>query len=481
MLQKPNVFLYKTPFAFYVYDANHNEILIVDQQLFNYIVHIIQCDNLDNQAGDEYSKEAITDFNELQQLGYLLPSFVQRVEHPLIGRTRETLARKVDQITLQVTQNCNLRCGYCIYSADSNLDQRSHSRHHMTYETAKKALNFYKEHSQDSDIAGISFYGGEPLLEFDLIRKVVSYAKEIFSGKHISFAITTNATLLTEDVLDYLVENKFILTISMDGPREVHDKNRRFLDGKGSFDIVMDNLHLFYQKYPNEIKNITISMVISPETSYAAVARLFLRPELKNAKLTYTPVEKDGVVVEYSAEYWMEYSYDSFLGYMEYFRKETNKAFPSKLVEQDFEFWNSKIEKFKANKIQPVSAPSGPCLPGKMRLFTNCFEELYPCERVNENSCMRIGTLDDGFDYERIHELLNIGQLTSEKCKNCYAFQLCNVCAKRADKQGKLSASKKCIACEEAKADAMSQVVKQILIHENREHMKRMKKIVDKP
>ena len=103
----------------------------------------------------------------------------------------------------------------------------------MSLETAKKAILFYREHSRDKDRAIIGFYGGEPLLAFPLIVESVKYAEEIFAGVDISFNITTNATLLTDEIIDFLLDHHFKLTFSLDGPNEVQDKNRIFANGSG--------------------------------------------------------------------------------------------------------------------------------------------------------------------------------------------------------------------------------------------------------
>lgn len=471
------IFSYQTPFGNYIYDANHNEILCVNSELFEYIQDY---EKNELKKTEDYSPEILQEFQELQEFGYLLPPVVEKIEHPYTSMIGELLERKVEQVILQVTQSCNLRCSYCIYSIDSNLGQRSHSNKHMTFEIAKEALEFYKEHSTDSKVAAIGFYGGEPLLEFPLIKQVVEYAEDLFKGKKISFAITTNATLLSEEYLDFLIKHKFIITISIDGPQKIQDKNRKFADGKGTYNIVKENLHKFYVKYPEEIKKITVSMVVDTDSDYKDIVDLFAIPELKDVGLTYTPVEVDGKIQTLSEEYIENYAYDLFRGYIEYFDDEDEKKYPSKLVEQDLHLVNSTVTKFKKNELGIVSAPSGPCLPGKTRLFVNCLGEIYPCERVNENDRMKIGTLKTGFDYTNISEILNIGKLTESKCKDCWAFQMCDMCAKRLEKEGTFSKEKKLIACQNAKRSAFTKIRVLVLDYEVRRHKKKMKQLANK-
>lgn len=473
MMKKPLIILYKTPFGQYFYETNRNEVVSVSENMYQYLralLYDIEFEDLD------ITEKTKAEYIELQECGYLSPPVVQEVKHPLTGELEKILDRKVDKVTLQITQNCNLRCSYCIYSEDSNLGQRSHSANIMSLDTAKKALNFYKEHSIDSEMASITFYGGEPLIEFQRMKEIVSYAEQIFEGKEILFGITTNATLLNEEVIDFLLEHKFNITISIDGPQKVQDKNRKFKGGQGSYDIVIKNVSLLHDKNPDLMKNVTISMVIDPEQDYSELVTLFQLPILEDVNLTYTMVEKDAEILPPSNDYLTKYQYDLFLAYVEYFRSD-DKKYASKLVKRDLDAFKSGMSRFKTNILSQMAAPGGPCVPGKMRLFVNSFGDLYPCERVNEDCCMKIGTLENGFDYNQINAVLNIGQLTADKCKKCWAFQQCTICAKRADEEGIISVPKKNTACNSSMATAYDTIVNKVLVYENDVHMRKMAKI----
>ncbi len=144
-------------------------------------------------------------------------------------------------ITLQVTQNCNLHCSYCAYSG--NYENRSHKALNMDIETAKKGIDYLIEHSPDNEIVDIGFYGGEPLLTFNLIKECVAYAEKKAEGKNMMFNLTTNGTLIKPEMIDFFEKHNVSITISIDGPREIHDLNRKFAhSGTGSFDIMMKNL-----------------------------------------------------------------------------------------------------------------------------------------------------------------------------------------------------------------------------------------------
>src|SRR5699024_8096020 len=131
--------------------------------------------------------------------GICLPGEVKEIFHPMTPFLTHLLQHRIRDVILQVTQNCNLRCGYCTYGG--NYKNRTHSLKTMNFELAKKAIDFGVERSQESSDFVVSFYGGEPLLAFNLIKKCVAYAKENIQGKELHFNMTTNGTLLTTEIM----------------------------------------------------------------------------------------------------------------------------------------------------------------------------------------------------------------------------------------------------------------------------------------
>lgn len=152
----------KTLLGHYIYDANRNEILAVSKDLFNYISEV--------QAGEvcPNSYKSDQEFQLLQSCGYCCDSPLQDVAYPSIDLLKVKLERNLRMITLQLTQSCNFRCDYCIYSENS-LYNRTHSHNSMSVSTAKHAIEFFKMHSIDNPNPVVAFYGGEPLLRFSEI------------------------------------------------------------------------------------------------------------------------------------------------------------------------------------------------------------------------------------------------------------------------------------------------------------------------
>jgi len=151
--------------------------------------------------------------------------------------------RNLTNFTFEVTQKCNLRCKYCIYGG-FYPNQRSHSNKEINFETARNAIDYIfdlvKKNYRQEIIIG--FYGGEPLLNFKTVKKIVKYATEIFTNRAVRFTMTTNGTLLSNEIINYIIRNNFRILVSLDGPKKIHDSKRIFKNGKGSYEIIINNL-----------------------------------------------------------------------------------------------------------------------------------------------------------------------------------------------------------------------------------------------
>lgn len=165
----------------------------------------------------------------------------------------------------------------------------------MTWETAKAAVDYLREHSVDSDMVSISFYGGEPLLAFDLIKQVVEYADELFDGKELIYGMTTNATLITDEIARFIKQHQIRIMFSIDGPRDVQNKNRVFRDGRGSYDTVEKNVERPYhvEPEPDSIEMGSINTVISPDEDYCDLLQLFDNPIFNSLSFQCSFVEQD--------------------------------------------------------------------------------------------------------------------------------------------------------------------------------------------
>ena len=150
-------------------------------------------------------------------------------------------------VVLSVNTGCNLSCTYC-YKED--LDVPSAGKK-MDFETAKKSIDMLLKESPDQSRYNVVFFGGEPLSNFTLIKEVITYSEELFSskGKIVDFSMTTNATLLTERHVEYFDQHNVGLSVSIDGPKAYHDRNRISVNGKGTYDTVAKKAKMLLSRY----------------------------------------------------------------------------------------------------------------------------------------------------------------------------------------------------------------------------------------
>lgn len=441
-INEPFIHLFKTPGGNYIYDVNKNVIIRTSQETWDLIRdgHYDPCDFYDRQ-------ELLA---KMKAEGFLSSKRLIEIIHPADEVLINYLERKVRMITLQVTQQCNLRCDYCVYSG--GYENRIHGYKKMNYDIAKKSIDFYLEHSIDSEVFVVGFYGGEPLIEFELIKKCVSYIESVSEGKELLLSMTTNGTLLNEEIVSFLEEHNFSLLISLDGPREVHDKNRKFaFNSCGTFDIVMENVNMIKSKFPKYYKKITFNAVMDQTNDFSCINKFFTNYEtIKNVNLTVSKINNNYAKYEITETE----DFHCKMGY-EYFKLLLSKAvliddkYVSKIVLKDYEYLQRVYKQLQPTEELPKKGHhGGPCIPGVQRLFVNVEGDIFPCERVSEFSdSMNIGNISRGFNLDKIRHILNIGKLSEDSCKNCWAFRFCILCAASADTSLQLSRDMKLSKC----------------------------------
>ncbi len=432
----------------YLYDANTSNIVLVTKNIYNYYKN--------NESG-HLDDDDIKDIHRMKESGLLKKSPIKEITHPMTKILPDILSRRVENITLQVTQQCNLRCKYCVYSG--SYITRIHSSRTMSLETAKKGVDFIVSNSLDLDQINIAFYGGEPLLQFNLIKKVVEYAEVETEGKKVSFGMTTNGTLFNDEILNFLQEKKFMLVISLDGPEEVHDKNRIFAkDGKGTFSTIIHWLRYIKENFSDLYRNTSFNAVIDPKLDIGCASSFFVNCEeiadsAVNSGLIGTSYKRSNE--EIPEQFIIADEEEHFKVLLNKLGRLSSKHI-SKIAEGRLNQTRSTLFHFRkrtAYDLAPINHPGGPCIPGARKLFMDVNGKFFPCESVSESSsCMIIGDIEQGFDLEQAEYLLNVGRTTEEACKTCWSFQMCVQCCLMADKDGHLDGAERLSRCDNVRA-----------------------------
>lgn len=152
----------------------------------------------------------------------------------------------VKAMCLHVSHDCNMRCEYC-FASTGDFGQ---GRKLMDYETGRRAIDFLLEKSKGREHLELDFFGGEPMLNFELVKRIVAYArsKEAEFGKRFRFTITTNGLSLSDDAIDFINREMSNVVLSIDGRKEVNDRIRCKVDGSGTYDRIVENFKRLVSK-----------------------------------------------------------------------------------------------------------------------------------------------------------------------------------------------------------------------------------------
>jgi uncharacterized protein len=218
--------------AQYLLGKNDFQIIDSENQKYLFLADSLRFFRITNSAIEEYLRLCTTgninntflSKEEITQIG----NFLKQEEN--IEMPESTPDLNYTSLTLNITGKCNMACKYCF--ADTSIAKS------MTFEIAKKAIDNMLAQKEDADEYSIFYFGGEPLLKKTLLRQTSEYAYQeitVKRNKKIKFLINTNATLIDDEVIAIFKQYGFKVTVSLDGPREIHDINRIYSDGKGSY------------------------------------------------------------------------------------------------------------------------------------------------------------------------------------------------------------------------------------------------------
>ena len=244
-------------------------------------------------------------------------------------------------------------------------------------------------------------------------------------------------------------------------PKKIHDMNRRFYNGKGSYDIVMQNLERIKLRYPQFYKKCRTNTVLSPESDINCAKNFFdtdaLIGLLSSQMSIISPYGRENQLT-YNKLVELVQEEEHFKLFMELLKLGSERHH-SMLYDgyiDDLETINNQIE-FNGH-LQLYGHPGGPCVIGEKRAFVTVLGDIYPCEKVCENISMCIGNIYEGFEINRVKELMNIARLTENECKLCWAFALCSSCVAAAYDNGNVSRKQRLSWCKSMKEAAIQKL-----------------------
>ena len=192
-------------------------------------------------------EECYDQITELKNAGKL---FCEDAFKPMAGALKAKTSGVIKALCLHIAHTCNLNCSYCFASQGKYHGERAL----MSYEVGKRALDFLVENSGSRHNLEVDFFGGEPLMNFDVVKKLVEYARSIEKekNKHFRFTLTTNGVLVDDDVIDFANKEMSNVVLSLDGRKEVHDRYRVDYAGNGSWEKIVPKFQKFVKERGNK-------------------------------------------------------------------------------------------------------------------------------------------------------------------------------------------------------------------------------------
>lgn len=358
---------------------------------------------------------------QLMQLGLL--GYGEPVTGAVETLNPEAKPTGLSKLVLYISQDCNLACRYCLTRGSGSIASQ-----HMSETTAKAAVDLLFRESGENRQLTIGFYGGEPLLNFPCIKAVTTYAQQQGErqGKHLTFTMTTNGTLLTPPVVDFITQHDIRILLSIDGDREHHNANRVYADGSGSYDPMKKGLDLLKEKGA-AVSMLTVAAVgdngISDLTEQARVLLQMGAPVIQIAP----PVSPHGRL-GYRGEGVAEHDREAFGEdlVVERFTRGFEEMTGYFLAKGQLEGEHPVIDFTRTFKNLDRRTPvETNCNAGYGRISIDASGNILPCDNFIGKSAFYMGNVLDGMDTHHRETFKQARASQNETCAACWARHFC--------------------------------------------------------
>ena len=387
----------------YIYDVGSGSLHECDLATADYLRAKEEGQEVDiTYITDEQIREILADVEGLREQGLLFKDEVS--SYPM-------KSNEVKALCIHICHDCNFRCRYCF--AD---DGAYHSkREMMSFETAKAAVDFLIANSGKRKVLEMDFFGGEPLMNFDVLKQTVAYAKEegAKAGKKFLFTTTTNALLLNDDIIRFFNEEMENVVLSLDGRKEVHDAIRKTVNGKGTFDLIIDKIKKFISLRGD--KSYYVRGTFTAKNLDFGKDVLFIAEQGVDS-ISMEPVVTEIPDLQITEEHLpiIEKEYENLCD-----------AYLQKYAEgKGFNFFHFNVD-----------LEGGPCLSKRVSACGAGNEyfsvapngDLYPCHQFVGDTDFRMGSVSEGIVRTDIREKFkNSCLFTRKKCGDCFAKFICS-------------------------------------------------------
>lgn len=399
--------------VFIVLDVNSGAVHIVDQMVYDILDHYPKASKedtvkaLSHQYDAKNLSEAIDEVEELIDSEQLLSDdkYINNID--FLNR-----APVIKAMCLHIAHDCNIRCKYCFASQGDFEGDRSL----MSYEVGKKALDFLVANSGNRRNLEVDFFGGEPLMNFQVVKDLVTYGRSIEkeNNKLFRFTITTNGVLLSDDVIDYINEHMDNVVLSIDGRRDINDLMRYTINGSGTYDTIVPKFRKLVEKRGD--KNYYV------RGTFTKFNVDFAKDVLHMVDLGFKSTSVEPVVAEAKHDYALtendlEKVYEQYDILADELVKRHNQP-------NDFAFFHFTVDLSQGPCV--VKRLTG-CGAGSEYVAITPDGDIYPCHQFVGDESFKIGSVVEGtYDNHLSHEFKEAHVMNKEKCQSCWAKFYCS-------------------------------------------------------
>lgn len=395
-----------------VLDVNSGAVHIIDKLVYD----ILSEEGLEDKSAvvDRLSKnhKQIELEEAFEEIECLVENGMLYSEDNNIGSIEYNKENIIKAMCLHVAHDCNLKCKYCFASQGNFKGERSL----MDLETGKEALEFLAKNSGRRKNLEVDFFGGEPLMNFQVVKDLVSYGRELESqyNKRFRFTITTNGVLLDEEKMNFINENMENVVLSLDGRKQVNDDMRLTLSGAGSYETVLPKIKKIVELRGSKDYYVRGTFT-SKNTDFGKDALEFYNHGFK--KISIEPVVAPDEM-DYSLK--KEHLDDVLKEYEDFSRKYVE----IKKKDQDFMFFHFMIDLEQGPCV--IKRAVG-CGAGSEYIAVTPEGEIYPCHQFVGEKEFLLGTLSTGIENIKLRESFKEANVyTKEECRNCWARFYCS-------------------------------------------------------
>jgi len=397
-----------------VLDINSGSVHVVDDLVYD-IVDIANekseeeiCIIYSHKYNEADIKDALADIMELKENEQLYTKDEYKT-YVMDFKKRKTV---VKALCLHIAHACNLACRYCFAEEGEYHGQRAM----MSFEVGKKALDFLVANSGNRINLEVDFFGGEPLMNWEVVKQLVEYGRTVEKShnKKFRFTLTTNGTLLTDEITEFLNKEMSNVVLSLDGRREITDYMRPYRNGKGIYDIIVPK----YQALA-ESRNHTDYYV---RGTFTRKNLDFADDVLHFADLGFQQISVEPVVAEESADYAIRT--EDLAKVMKEYDKLAVEYLKRKREGKGFNFFHYMID---LNHGPCVAKCLSGCGSGTEYLSVTPWGDLYPCHQFVGQDEFYLGNVDTGVIKTELRDEFKLCNVYAKpKCRECFARFYCS-------------------------------------------------------